>query len=184
MGPDADDGTTGNEGIDRWLGEARTEEAARSRARFGALRASAAEDATVIGVLADLAERRAPVLVTTTHGRRHRVEVRAVGPDAAGFAAGPDEWLVVRLACIASVRLVAGDPVDGEGSMTTTASFGRILARAAGPGDRLRIALAGEVVVGEVVAISAEVASLRLDSTDVTYVNLAAVEEALVRTSA
>ena len=112
------------------------------------------------------------------------MEVRAVGPDAAGFASGPDEWLVIRLACIASVRLVAGDPVDGEGSMTTTASFGRILARAAEPGDRLRIAVAGEVVIGEVVAISAEVATLRLDSTDLTYVNLGAVEEALVRTSA
>ncbi|HEY6531596.1 MAG TPA: hypothetical protein VIY72_04795 [Acidimicrobiales bacterium] len=169
-----------SDALDRWLGDVRSDQAARSRARVGALRAHAAEDATLVGVLADLAERRATAVVTTTQGRRHRVEVWAVGPDAVVFCAGHDEWLVVRLTCVASVRLVGGDPVHGEGSMTMTASFGRILARAAEPGDRLRLVLGGEVVAGEVVSISAEVAVLRLDSTDLSYVALGAVEEAVV----
>jgi hypothetical protein len=112
MAPPAADPPSGD-ALERWLAEVRTDQAARSRARLGALRAHAAEDATVIGVLADLGERRSPVLVTTTHGRRHRVEVRAVGPDAVVLAAGRDEWLVTRLACIAAVRLVGGDPVHG-----------------------------------------------------------------------
>jgi hypothetical protein len=182
MAPPAADPPSGD-ALERWLAEVRTDQAARSRARLGALRAHAAEDATVIGVLADLGERRSPVLVTTTHGRRHRVEVRAVGPDAVVLAAGRDEWLVTRLACIAAVRLIGGDPVHGEGSVSTTASFGRILAGAAEPGDRLRLALGGEVLAGEVLSISAEVAVLRLESNDLTYVNLATVEEAVVRSA-
>ena len=179
MATDAFDAPRGD-AIDRLLGELRVAEAARSRARVGALKAHAAEDATVIGVLADLAERGVPVMMTTIHGRRHRVEVLAVGPDAAVFAVGADEWLVTRLASIASLRLVSGDPVHGEGSMTTTSSFGRILARAADPGDCLRLALTGEIVTGAVVSLSAEVALLRLDSGALTYVSLGAVEEALV----
>jgi len=180
MSTDAFDASRGD-AVDRWLGEIRVSEAARSRARVGALRAHAAEDATIVGVLADLAERAVPVLMTTIHGRRHRVEVLAVGPDAGVFSVGPDEWLVTRLACIASLRLVGGDPVHGEGAMTTTSSFGRILARAADPGDRLRLALGGEIVTGQVVSLSAEVALLRLESGALTYVSLGAVEEALVR---
>jgi hypothetical protein len=65
--------------------------------------------------------------------------------------------------------------------MSTTSSFGRILARSAEPGDRLRLALGGEVVAGAVVSISTEVALLRLESGALTYVCLSAVEEALVQ---
>jgi hypothetical protein len=163
--------------IERWLAELRSDEAARSRARVGALRAQAAEDATVIGVLADLAEREAQVLVTTTTGRRHRGEILIVGPDALVLRLGRQEWLVTRLASVASVRLVGGDPVNGEGSVTTTSSFGRILAAATRPGEWLRVAVGGEAFGGSVVAISLEVAVLRLDNGDLTYVNLDAVEE-------
>jgi hypothetical protein len=167
--------------VDRWLSEIRVVEAARSRARVGALKAHAAEDATMVGVLADLAERGAPVMLSTVHGRRHRVEVLVVGPDAAVFALGTGESLVMRVTAIASLRLVGGDPVHGEGSITTTSRFGRILARAADPGDRLRLAVGGETVTGAVVALSAEVALLALESGALTYVSLDAVEEALVR---
>lgn len=176
----ADDQPSRGDGIDRWLGEVRSDEAARSRSRVGALRSHGGEDATFVGVLADLVERRETVVVTTAHGRRHRVQVREVGPDAAVFVAGRGEWLVIRLDCVSAVRLLGGDAVHGEASMTTTASFGRLVARAAEPGDRLRFWLGGELVSGEVVSISSEVAVLRLDSADVTYVNLAVVEEAQI----
>jgi hypothetical protein len=163
--------------IERWLAELRTEEAARSRSRVGALRSQAAEDATVIGVLADLAEREAQVLVTTTSGRRHRGEVLVVGPDALVLRLGRQEWLVTRLATVASVRMVGGDPVNGEGSMTTTSRFGRILGAATRPGEWLRVSVGGEAFGGSVVAVSGEVLVLRLDNGDLTYVNLDAVEE-------
>jgi hypothetical protein len=164
--------------LDRWLSELRTEEAARSRAAVGAMKAQAAEDATVVGVLADLLEREAQVVVTTAAGRRHRGEVLIVGPDALVLRVGVREWLVTRIAAVASVRLVGGDPVNGEGSATTTSSFGRILGAAAQPGEWIRISVGGEAFGGTVVSMSAQVGVLRLDNGDLTYVNLDAVEEA------
>jgi hypothetical protein len=41
----------------------------------------------------------------------------------------------------------------------------------------MRVSVGGEAFGGTVVAVSAEVAVMRLDNGDVTYVNLAAVEE-------
>ena len=52
-----------------------------------------------------------------------------------------------------------------------------ILAAAARPGEWMRVSVGGEAVGGDVVAVSEEVAVLRLDNGDVTYVNLAAVDE-------
>jgi len=161
----------------QWLSELRTDDAARSRGRVGALKAQAAEDATVVGVLADLQERDAQVLLTTTTGRRHRGQVLVVGPDAVVLRVARHEWLITRLASVASVRMVGGDPVHGEGPASALSRFGRILAAAAEPGEWLRISVGGEAFGGEVVAISAEVAVLRLDNGDLTYVNLDAVEE-------
>jgi hypothetical protein len=168
---------TDDPALERWLSELRSEQAARSRARVGALKAHAAEDATVVGVLADLLERGAQILVTTTTGRRHRGEVLIVGPDALVLRVGAQESLVTPISSVASVRMVGGDPVHGEGSVSTTSRFGRILAAAAQPGEWMRVAVGGEAFGGTVVGISSEVAVMRLDNGDVTYVNLAAVEE-------
>jgi hypothetical protein len=163
--------------LERWLGEVRADDAARARARVGALVAHAAEDATLVGVLADLAERAAPVVLGTTSGRRHRGRVLLVGPDAAVLQVDAHEWTVVRLAAVASVRTVGGDPVHGEGSASTASRFGRLVGAAVAPGDRLRAAVGPDAVSGTVVAVSAEVVVLRFDGGDVSYVHLAAVDE-------
>jgi len=180
--PDGAPVDTTDASLERWLSELRADEAARSRGRVDALKARAAEDATVVGVLADLLERDAQVLITTTTGRRHRGQVLVVGPDALVLRVGAHEWLVTRIAAVASVRMVGGDPVHGEGSATTTSRFGRILAAAAHPGEWLRVAVGGETFGGTVVTVSAEVAVLRLDNGDLTYVNLDCVEEVSLRT--
>ena len=170
--------------LDAWVAEVRSDMAARDRARLGALRAHAAEDATLVGVLADLRERAATVVLHTTHGRNHRGEVLLVGPDALVLKVGARDWLVTRLAAVASVRLVGGDPVTGEGAASSTSRFGRMLAAAAQPGEWLRMAVGGDVFGGAVMTISAEVAVLRLDGGDIAYVNLDAVEEAVLLASA
>jgi hypothetical protein len=167
-----------DEALDAWIAELRTDTAARSRSAVGAMKAVAADDATVVGVLADLRERDAQVLLTTTAGRRHRGQVLLVGPDALVLRVGTGEWLVTRLASVASVRMVGGDLVSGEGSPSSASSFGRILGAAATPGEWIRISTGGEAFGGTVVAVSAEVAVMRLDNGDLTYVNLDAVEEA------
>ena len=179
----ADDPARSDPTLDAWVAEVRSDSAARDRSRVGALRAHAADDATLVGVLADLRERGATVVLRTVGGRNHRGEVLLVGPDAVVLRVGARDWLVTRLAAVASVRLIGGDPVDGEGSVTSTSRFGRILAAAAQPGEWLRTTVGGEVLGGAVVAITAEVAVLRLDGGDLAYLNLDAVEEALLLSS-
>jgi hypothetical protein len=182
MGMDDDDrgaaDTMDEPALEKWLAEVRTDEAARARSRVGALKAHAAEDATIVGVLADLLEREATVLLTTTHGRRHRGEVLIVGPDAVVLRLAEREWLVTRLATVASVRMVGGDAVNGESPPSTTSRFSRILGAAAHPGEWLRLSVGGEVLAGTVVTISSDIAILRLENGDLSYVNLDAVEEA------
>ena len=80
--------------------------------------------------------------------------------------------------------MVGGDPVTGEGSPSSPASFGRLLGAAAQPGEWIRISVGGEAFGGTVVAVSAEVAVMRLDNGDLTYVNLDAVEEASLANAA
>ena len=174
----ADGGGAGDPALDLWLSELRSDEAARARARVGSLTAHAAEDATIVGVLGDLLERAATVVLTTTHGRRHRGQVLVVGPDAVVLRVARDEWLVTRLATVASVRMVGGDAVTGEAGPSTTSRFARILSAAAHPGEWLRLSVGGEVLAGTVVSFSGEVAVLRLENGDLSYVNLDAVEEA------
>ena len=164
--------------LETWLAELRTDTAADARQRMGALKAHAGADATLAGVLADLLERGTPVMLSTTGGRRHRGEVTVVGPDAVVLRTGTGEWLITRLAAVASLRMVGGDAVHGEGSLSTTSRFGRLLAAAAEPGEWLRVAVGGEFLGGNVVSLSAEVAVLRLDNGDFCYLNLDAVEEA------
>jgi hypothetical protein len=90
--------------IDRWVAEGRVDEAARRRARERWLRHQAEEDATVAGVLADVAERGAPVTVHARGGRRHRGEVRALGRDFVAIRSATAD-VVVALAAVTSVRI-------------------------------------------------------------------------------
>ncbi len=76
------------------------------------------------------------------------------------------------------MRSVGGDVVTGESPPTTTSRFSRLLGAAAEPGEWLRVLVGGEVLAGTVVSFSAEVAVLRLENGDLSYVNLEAVEEA------
>src|SRR5688500_9679971 len=67
--------------LSTWAASVAADAAASSRARERWLRAAADEEATFGGVLLDLAERGAPVVVAGRAGRRHRGVVRAVGAD-------------------------------------------------------------------------------------------------------
>src|SRR5262245_6119327 len=80
--------------LDRWVAEARVDEAARRRSRERWLRRQAEEESTVAGVLVDLLERGRPVTVHTRQGRRHHGEVRALGADFVAVATGQGTVLV------------------------------------------------------------------------------------------
>ena len=65
----------------RLLGDERASDAARARSRERDLRLSVLTDATLAGVLLDIAERREPVSVRTAFGRTLRGQVSVVAQD-------------------------------------------------------------------------------------------------------
>ncbi|MDG2027301.1 MAG: hypothetical protein P8J50_09340 [Acidimicrobiales bacterium] len=99
-------------GLAAWLTEGRVDAAAAERARQRWLERHAAEDATVIGVLRDLAERGRPVSVRTRGGRNAHGRVAALGAD---FVVIREERLgdvLVPTSAVATVRPALGDPTS------------------------------------------------------------------------
>jgi hypothetical protein len=187
--------------LERWAAEVRVDHAARQRTQERWLRRQAAEEASLAGVLADLAERGEPVVVRTRAGRQHRGVVRAVGADflalaagdaAAGAAAGAGAGasraadVLVALAAVASLRTGPG-PAPATGDRPAAAGGGLrladVLAGLAAERDRVVIAsLDGrDAVAGEIRAVGADVAVVRLEGGGGTaYVPLGAVAEVTV----
>ncbi|MGB0501053.1 MAG: hypothetical protein ACPGNP_07695 [Acidimicrobiales bacterium] len=67
--------------LQRWVADGQVDEAARARSRRRWLENAATEEATLGGVLLDLAERRRPVIVRTLAGHRVAGPIIAVGAD-------------------------------------------------------------------------------------------------------
>ena len=166
----------------RWAAEASADAAAESRARERWLRQAAEEEASFAGVMLDLAERRAPVVIGGRAGRRHRGVVRAVGSDFVGMKLADGTDVLLSLAGIASVR---PEPraVPAPGDRPVTVDIGLAEALAAVAEDRPRVLVVtmadADGLAGELRAVGRDVLTLRLDGADRTpaYVPVASVVE-------
>jgi hypothetical protein len=164
----------------RWLAEARVDEAAASRARETSLRRQAGEEATLAGVLLDLAERGTPVLVEVSGGRRHRATVRAVADDFCALRTEPATEVLVAYAGITAVLpldpadLVAGDRPRAL-DMTLVEALLALLA------ERPRVLVAGldgRLRTGELRSVGRDVVVLRTDGDPRhVYVPVASIAE-------
>lgn len=164
--------------ITRWLAEQRADAAVASRARERWLRQAADEEAMVAGVLLDLAERAATVVVQGVANRTHRGTVRAVGEDFVALRTGRNDVLVPFDAVVA-IR-AEGQPVGGgERAHALDIAFAEAVAATAGDRPRvLVVARDGSGLAGELRSVGRDVLTLRLaDATDVVYVPLASVAE-------
>lgn len=161
--------------ITRWLAEQRADAAAASRARERWLRQAADEEAVVAGVLLDLAERAATVVVQGVANRTHRGVVRAVGEDFVALRTGTGDVLVPFDAVVA-VR-AEGAAGGGERAHALDVSFAEAVAAIGGDRPRvLVVARDGSGLSGELRSVGRDVATLRL--ADATYyVPLASVAE-------
>lgn len=166
--------------ITRWLAEQRADAAAASRARERWLRQAADEEALVAGVLLDLAERAATVVVQGVATRTHRGVVRAVGEDFVALRTGTGDVLLP-FDAIGALRADAtgrGAP-SGGGDRAHALDIGFAEAVAAVAGDRPRVLVVardGSGLSGELRSVGRDVATLRL--ADATYyVPLASVAE-------
>jgi hypothetical protein len=168
--------------LDRWLSDARTTEAAAARVRERWLVQAAEESATFAGVLVDLAERAAPVVVVTRGDRRHRGVVAAVASDFCIVRTPAGRDLIIAFAGIASVRIdpTAGAPA-GDRSLHVDVGLAEALAALAGDRPRVLLVTSGQAdgIAGELRSVGRDVVTLRLngDSGGTAYLPIDAIVE-------
>ncbi len=170
--------------LDRWLAEARVDDAARSRAETAEQREREAAEATLTGVLVDLAGRGESVGLMMRSGRQHRGSIRLVGPDSVVLHLETRQWLAARLSAIAALRTIASSPVPGGTDPSTTSRFVRLALAVAQPGDWVLVASGATTFGGALQSAGGDVAVLRLDNGDTAYVGLASADEVTTRPSA
>lgn len=168
--------------LDRWVADARVDEAARARARERWLRSVAEQEATIAGVLVDLTERAAGVALSTTAGRRHRGWIRALGADFVALCPASGTEVLVALQAISVVRtLPTEDPAAGDRVVSTELTLAEVLTELAAERERvLLVTCAGsDSVSGELRSVGHDVVVVRAD-TDLpatAYVPLTAIAE-------
>ena len=170
--------------IERWVADARADEAARERVRERWLRQQAEEDASFAGVLVDMAERAVTVTVVAVSGRRHQGRVVAVGADFVALRTASGRLTLLALRSVARVRLAPPDRrvsgaartgVDGSQEVT----LAEVLAQAVEHRPHLSVHFDADHLVGELRAVGADVLSISVDgqTSGETYARLASVSE-------
>lgn len=175
------------EDLSRWSAESSTSEAATARSRERWLRTRGEEEATLTGVLVDLCERRAPVVLHTSAGRSHAGRPLAVGDDFVVLGRERStSATVVPLRSVSSARTLPGDqapPPTGRREPPSGTSFAALVGAMAGDRRHVRIVLeGGEQIVGELRAAGADVLTLTTEGSPAatSYVQLGSVTEVSV----
>lgn len=154
----------------------RVSDAAESRRREVWLRRQAAESGTFSGVLRDLGERRALVVVSI--GQRHQVRgvIRTIGTDFVSLRTPGVGAYLVMLGAITSVRAEPDTTASiGDRVVQVGATLGAVLAELAAEHPTITVHTSGgDRVEGELRASGLDVVSLRTGGAT-TYVPLEAV---------
>jgi hypothetical protein len=169
--------------LEAWVSAASADAAVDGRRRTRGLVAQAAEEANLAGVLLDLAERDARVVVATTSARQHRGAIVLVGLDVVVVATEPGGMALVRSGAIATVRTAPGSPaVMGDRAARLRVGWAEALAVLAADRPRVRIGLAGGATcTGELRSVGTDVATVRLDGDGArVYVALDAIADVVV----
>jgi hypothetical protein len=166
--------------------EARQHAAARARQEERDRRERAAELATWIGTLRDLAERRLQVAVTSGSGRLHRGSLIAVGIDHVAIRQAAGSVVLVALAAIRMLRPEPGVPgiaATGDREHAQDRTLMEALSRIAEERGEVAIYLAdlADGLQGEVLGFGEDVLTLRLAGRDrgTVYIPLGVIEEVL-----
>lgn len=171
--------------LERWVAEARVDDAAAQRSRERWLREVAEQEATLAGVLADLAERRTAVAVRTSAGRQHHGTIQVIGVDfvALRLASGTEVLLAVRgLGVVRTAPAV--DAALGDRAVATELRLADVLAELAAERERVLLVTTsgGDAVAGVLRSVGQDVVVLRTDAErpGTAYVPLAAIGEVAI----
>ncbi len=172
--------------LDAWLAESRFDASAQSRRLERSLAAQASEEASIGGVLRDLGERGASVVMTTVAGRQHRARIKAVGRDFVVVVGldGPRSEVVVAMHAIDVVRVPIEAEVVGDRADQLDVSLAEVLpTMAVDRPEVLVITFGGQAVRGELRSTGLDVARIRTDGEDraTAYVPVSSIAELVLR---
>ncbi|MEY2567146.1 MAG: hypothetical protein QOE35_1675 [Actinomycetota bacterium] len=162
-----------------WSADQRVDEAAQGRARVRSLRTQLEEAATLAGTLVDLTEARTHLAVQTSRGRMHHGVAAAVGADFVALRTDAEQLVMIALSAVVAVR-PTGPALAATGARRTApTTLAQFLADCAEERPRVRLVAAGEPVSGELLAVGADVLSVRSDTQPptVAYVPVTSVSE-------
>jgi hypothetical protein len=147
-----------------WVADARVDEAARARSRERWLQVVAEQEATFIGILLDLAERGAAVVLSAGGRRLHGV-ISGLGADFVALRPGAGGEVLVALGAITQARTSgAADATVGDRMVTSELRLVDVLAQLAADRERVRIVTSdGEVAAGRLRNVGQDVVVLRVD---------------------
>lgn len=149
--------------LHRWVAEGTVDEAARARARRRWIEQQADEEATLAGVLHDLAEREGTAVLTTRRGRRVGGRIVVVGADFAIVReAGGD--VVVPASVLSSVRPGPDDhPVAGARAVGVELVLAEALAELAADRPDVFVVTAAEEVKGRLRSVGFDVIAVAIE---------------------
>lgn len=168
--------------LERWVADARSDDAAAARSRERWLRLQADESATFAGVLVDLAERGTPVVVHGAAGRRHRGSIAAVASDFCALRTSSQRAVLLTFTGIGSVRPDADSPGPaGDRVVRAEIGLAEMLSVLAADRPRVLIITAADAtgVAGELSRVGRDLVTVRLDgeARATAYVAIRAIAE-------
>ena len=166
--------------LEDWMAVSRTDEAARSRRRTAAWMEHGPVDASLTGVLVDLAERGAEVVVTLSGGRIHRGVVLEVASTWVLIRTGSGDRVVIRLRCAESIDCTGLPNSFGERSASTTMGFVATLDQLVDIGATITMRTAHQTTRGELRLLGEEIAIVAIDAMTMRYVSMEAVDEVTI----
>ena len=145
---------------------------------------AATGEATLGGVLLDLAERRRPVVVRTLAGHRVAGPIIAVGADFVGVADARLGDTLMPTARIATVQSAPGDDLPaGDRRHDVVLAFGDALMELAAERPEVMVGVGDETLRGELRTASIEVATLVIadEHREPISIALTAIDHVVVR---
>ena len=170
--------------LQRWVADGQVDEAARARSRRRWLENAATEEATLGGVLLDLAERRRPVIVRTLAGHRVAGPIIAVGADFVGVADARLGDTLMPTTRIATVQPAPGDDLPaGDRRHDVVLAFGDALMELAAERPEVMVGVGDETLRGELRTASTEVITLVIadERREPISITLTAIDHVVVR---
>jgi hypothetical protein len=166
--------------VERWVDEARVAEAADARSRRHWLRRQLDAEATLRGVLVEVAERDDPVTLTTTAGMDHSGRVVTVGADYLVLGE-PGSTVLVPTAAVAQIRVGGRGPAgaDRRPAPEDARRLTDVLADLAAGRERVVVRSGPSACRGTLVAFGQDVVTLTADGPPpaTVYVSLASLSE-------